>query len=167
MENEKALEILKSAILMETRGQAFYKNVAEQTNNEDVKNIFNIMANEEKLHAEFLSRQYSSIKKSGKPDHLILPEETAENVVNLILSPEIKNQISGAGYEAAAISASIDMENKAVEIYTDFAHQAKEQEIKDLFLWLADWEKGHVKILSELDKELKEKIWFDNNFWPF
>jgi len=88
-------------------------------------------------------------------------------VVNMILSPEIKNQISGAGYEAAAISASIDMENKAVEVYTEFANRSSDVSIKELFMWLADWEKGHVKILNELDNELKEKIWFDNNFWPF
>ena len=167
MENQKALEIIKSAILMEVRGQAFYKNVVDQTKNEDVKNIFTIMANEEKLHAEYLSKQYSSIKNNGKPDQQILPEASSENLVNLILSPEIKNQISGAGFEAAAISASIDMENKAVEIYSDFAAKAEDAEIKDLFMWLADWEGGHVKILNELDKELREKIWYDNNFWPF
>lgn len=167
MENQNALEILKSAILMEVRGQAFYKSVVDQTKNEDIKNIFTIMANEEKLHADFLSKQYSSIKNSGKPAQHVLPDTTAENVVNLILSPEIKDQISGAGFEAAAISASIDMENKAVEIYTDFAEKAVDNEIKALFIWLANWERGHLKILSAMDKELREKIWYDNNFWPF
>ena len=167
MENQNALEVLKSAILMEVRGQAFYKSVVDQTKNEDIKNIFTIMADEEKLHADFLSRQYTSIKQNGSPAQYILPDTSAENVVNLILSPEIKNQISGAGYEAAAISASIDMENKAVEIYTDFAEKAEDNEIKALFVWLANWEKGHVKLLSEMDKELREKIWYDNSFWPF
>lgn len=167
MENEKALEILKTAILMETRGQAFYKNVAEQTQSDELKNIFNTMVEEEKLHAEFLSKQYLSLKKSGKPDQIALPSESNNNIVNLILSPEIKNKISGAGFEAAAIGASIDMENKAVEIYTGFANQAQDEEIKKLFLWLADWEKGHVKLLHDLDNELRDKIWFDNNFWPF
>jgi len=167
MENQKSLEIIKSAIVMETRGQAFYMHVAEQTKSEDIKNIFTIMAGEEKLHAEFLTKQYASLKQSGKPDKQLLPDASAEKVVKLILSPEIKKHISGAGYEAAAISASIDMENKAVEIYTDFAEKSEDAEIKELFLWLANWEKGHVKLLSEMDKELLEKIWYDNNFWPF
>jgi rubrerythrin len=38
---------------------------------------------------------------------------------------------------------------------------------KKLFNWLADWEKGHLKILNDLDNDLKEKIWYDNQFWPF
>ncbi len=167
MENEKALEIIKSAILMEVRGQAFYKSVVERTNNSDIKNIFNIMADEEKLHADFLTKHYLTIKQGLSPETILLPKETSENIVNLILSKDIKNQVSGAGYEAAAISASIDMENKAVEIYTNFANETTDHEIKELFFWLANWEKGHVKMLSELDKELREKIWFDNNFWPF
>ncbi len=167
MDNEKALEIIKSAVLMEIRGQAFYKNVVEQTKSDDIKNIFNIMADEEKLHAEFLSRQYTNLKHGNASEALALPDESAENLINQILSPEIKNQISGAGFEAAAISASIDMENKAVEIYTNFANSTDQPEVKKMFLWLANWEKGHVKILSELDKELREKIWFDSNFWPF
>jgi rubrerythrin len=167
MENEKALDILKSAILMETRGQAFYKNVVDQTSSPDVKNIFTTMMEEEKLHAEFLKKQFLSIKHKGTPDQLTLPTENSVNVVNLILSPEIKNQISAAGFEAAAIGASIDMENKAVEIYSNFAKEAADPEIKELFNWLANWEKGHVKLLNDLDVELRDKIWFDNQFWPF
>jgi rubrerythrin len=167
MKNEKALEILKCAILMETRGQAFYKNVVEQSKNEDIKNIFTTMADEEKLHADFLSKQFLSLKHKGTPDKLSFPLDCDDSVVNMILSKEIKNQISAAGYEAAAISASIDMENKAVEIYSNFEKEAEDPEIKELFHWLANWEKGHVKILHDLDVELRDKIWFDNQFWPF
>ena len=167
MENEKALNILKSAILMETRGQSFYKSVVDQTKNDDIKNIFTTMMEEEKLHAEFLSKQFLSIKHKGTPDQLSLPAETNDNIVNLVLSPEIKNQISGAGYEAAAISAAMDMENKAVEIYSNFEKEATDPAIKELFHWLANWEKGHVKLLHDLDMELRDKIWFDNQFWPF
>lgn len=167
MESQKAIEILKNAILMEVKGQAFYKNVADQSDNEDVRNIFNIMAEEEKMHTEFLSKQYSFVKNNGTAAKVDLPHESQDNISQLILSPDIKNKLSGAGFEAAAISASIDMENKAVEIYIQFSNETSDPNIRELFLWLADWEKGHVKILSQLDNELKEKVWFDNNFWPF
>jgi rubrerythrin len=167
MENEKALEILKSAILMEIRGQAFYNNVATQTKDEDIRNLFTIMANEEKLHQEFLSKHYSALKADGLKGKINLPAETDEHVANLILSPEVKNKISAAGFEASAIGASIDMETKAVEIYTDFANKSTEPAIQELFMWLANWEKGHIKILTQIDDELKEKIWYDNQFWPF
>jgi hypothetical protein len=35
------------------------------------------------------------------------------------------------------------------------------------YQWLAEWERGHHQLLFQLDQELKEKIWTDNNFWAF
>ena len=38
---------------------------------------------------------------------------------------------------------------------------------KALYKWLAEWEEQHLYFLSEIDKELREQIWNDSNFWPF
>ena len=165
MENSKSIEVLKTAILMERRGKAFYENVASQTQSEDVKKIFTMMAEEEQTHIEFLSKQFASYSKNNKFEKADLLPDTG--VVNEILSGDIKKQISAASFEAAAISAAIDMETKAIEVYTKQAKEATDPNEKELFAWLADWEKGHHKVLHELNEELKQNIWFDNNFWPF
>jgi len=164
MEN-KSTEVLKTAILMEKRGKAFYEKVAEQTESADVKKIFTLMAEEEQIHVEFLSKQFASYSKDKKFAKVELKAETG--VADAILSRDIKKQISAASYEAAAISAAIDMETKAIEVYSKQAAEATDPNEKELFLWLADWEKGHHKILHELNEELKESIWYDNQFWPF
>lgn len=161
----KTVEILKAAILMERRGIAFYTMVAEQTSSEDVKKIFSTMAIEERLHAKFLSDQYTSFLKNQTFEHFEPTEP--HGVSEMILSEKVKQDILAAGFEAAAISAAIDMENKAIEVYSNRANEATDPEEKQLYQWLADWEKGHHKILHELDEQLKEKIWFDNQFWPF
>jgi rubrerythrin len=44
MQNERALEILKTAILLERRGKAFYTTVAETTTIPEAKEVFSIMA---------------------------------------------------------------------------------------------------------------------------
>lgn len=165
MENSKTLEILKMAILMEKRGQAFYSQVASQTKSPEVKNIFEIMAKEEVLHEKYLSDQFKELQKNQKLSNVSLP--TADGFDNIILSDNLKKEISAAGYEAAAISAAIDMESNAVKVYSERAISATDENEKQLFNWLANWEKGHHKILIELDNELKESIWFDNQFWPF
>ena len=165
MENSKSIEVLKTAILMEKRGKAFYENVASQTQSPDVKKIFTMMAEEEQTHIEFLSKQFASYSKNHKFDKIDLKADTA--VVDEILSGDIKTQISAASFEAAAISAAIDMETKAIEVYTKQANEATDANEKELFSWLAEWEKGHYKVLHELNEELKQNIWFDNNFWPF
>lgn len=165
MENSKSIEVLKTAILMEKRGKAFYENVASQTQSADVKKIFTMMAEEEQTHVEFLSKQFASYNKNHKFDKIELQAD--EGVVNEILSGKIVKQISAASYEAAAISAAIDMETKAIEVYTKQAKEATDPNEKELFAWLADWEKGHHKVLHELNEQLKEEIWYDNQFWPF
>lgn len=167
METTKTTDILKMAILMEKRGKAFYEAVAEQTKSEEVRKIFSIMASEEQTHIEFLSRQYLSYQKN----HEFVKDDFIGNgnghIADLILNDNVKKQISAASYEAAAISAAIDMETKAIEIYSARAAETTDPKEKELFLWLADWEKGHHKILNDLNEELKQSIWFDNKFWPF
>lgn len=166
MENTKALEILKTAILMEKRGKAFYEKMAEQTQSPEAKKIFSIMAEEEKAHVEFLSVQFSHYIK----EHSFLkPDKSAgqDDVSHEILSNELVKQISAASFEAAAISAAMDFETRAVEVYSKRAAESDDPNEKELYKWLADWESGHHKILYDLNEQLKEDIWYDNQFWPF
>jgi rubrerythrin len=123
------------------------------------------MAKEEVLHEKYLSEQFKELQKNQKLGEIALP--SSDGFANIILSKNLKNEISAAGYEAAAISAAIDMESNAVKIYSERANIATDENEKQLFNWLANWEKTHHKILIELDNELKEAIWFDNQFWPF
>ncbi len=167
MEPKTALDILKTAILLEKRGKAFYETIAGKTEDPDVKRIFSMMAKEEQLHIEFLSQHYLQYEKTGKFLQISLRAKADESVANMVLDKTITKRISAAGFEAAAISASIDMENKAIEVYSRRAADSHDQAEKDLYQFLADWEKSHHKILHELNEELKEKIWHDNQFWPF
>lgn len=167
MEPKTALDILKTAILLEKRGKAFYETVAGKTDDPDVKKIFSIMAKEEQLHIEFLSKHFLQYKKTGKFEKIPISSKVDESIANMVLDKTITNRISAAGFEAAAISASIDMENKAIEVYSKRADDSADPSEKELYQFLADWEKGHHKILHELNEELKEKIWHDNQFWPF
>lgn len=167
MENTQVLEILKQAILLEKRGYAFYSTVAGQTADPEMRHIFQVMADEETLHVKFLSDQFASYDKSKSFVKVDLPDLDNDNIANLVLSEEVKKKISAAGFEAAAIAAAIDMEKRAIEIYSKQAEKSVDPNEKNLYQWLADWEKTHLKILNRLDEELKEKVWYDNQFWPF
>ncbi len=164
----KVTDILKQAIIMENRGKSLYQMVANQTPNEEVKNIFKTMADEEQAHIDFLSKQFTHYKKNQKFDKNQLEALAQEDAIaNSILTEKIKKDISGAGFEAAAISAAIDMESKSIEVYEQRAKESDDPNEKELYQWLADWEKGHYQLLLDLNKQLTEKVWNDNNFWPF
>jgi len=168
MTSEKATDILKEAILLERRGKAFYSNIADKTDSEAVKKVFTMMAEEEDEHIKFLSRQFKNYTKNSEfLKNESPPEDPNEETVLKILSEDIKKQISAASFEAAAISAAIDFETRAVKIYSERAEEATDPLEKEMYQMLADWEKGHHHFLNSLNEDLKEQIWNDNQFWPF
>jgi len=159
MTDNAAIEVLKMALLLERQGMAFYEQVAGQTRSPAVRELFRTLAEEEKKHAEMLAERGgpAAAARGAVPDTL----------AKLVLSGDIRKQIGAASYEAAAISAAIDMENKAVALYSQRAGQAADPAERDLYQWLADWERGHQRFLARINQELLEEIWQDSGFWPF
>lgn len=167
MKQKSAIDVLKTAILLERKGKAFYATIAKQTGSAAVRKIFTMMAEEEDEHINFLSRQFANYEKTNE----FLENDISTKIDNEstleILTAEIKEQISAASFEAAAISAAIDFENRAIEIYSNRAEAATNKNEKEMYRMLADWEKTHHHLLYRLNEDLKEQIWNDNSFWPF
>ena len=161
-------DILKEAILLEKRGKAFYTAAADQSRSAAARKIFTMMAEEEDEHIKFLAKQfkaYNNDKKFVKPD--AYEEDPNEETVLKILSDDIKKEITAASFEAAAISAAMDFETRAVKIYSDRAREATDPMEKETYEMLAAWESGHHRLLHRLNEDLKEQVWNDNSFWPF
>jgi rubrerythrin len=165
--SKSAVDILKEAILLERRGKAFYTMAAKQTESEAARKIFEMMAAEEEEHINFLSRQFAYYEKNKSFMKVGESADNDESTVMAILSEEIKSQVSAAGYEAAAISAAMDFETRAVQIYSERAASASDKNEQEMYQMLADWEKGHHFWLHKINEDLKEQVWYDNNFWPF
>ena len=167
MADDKATEILKSAILMVKRGQAFYEKVAQQTSGNVVKRFFEMMANEEKNHIRILSEQFKAYQDNKQFDAGDFDGKHESDITAQVLSGEIKAEISASDYEAAAISAAMSMEERAIKLYSDRAGAATDPNEKALYNWLAKWETQHLNFLADIDRELTEDIWYDQSFWPF
>lgn len=165
MQQDKVLDIIKGAILLEKRGQAFYQKVASQTESEAVREIFSMMAAEEAKHIGILQAQYEAYVKQGSMKNNKLTDEPEVISIN-VLSKRIQHEISAAGFEAAAISAAISMEDKAVTFYAQRATETADPVEKTMYQWLSDWEKSHLKYLSDIESDLRESVWYDNQFWP-
>ncbi len=160
-------DILKTAILLERRGKAFYATAAREAVGEAVRKFFTMMAEDEDEHIKFLSRQFAEYEKTGKfaKNEIETPADDTEAL--MILSEQVKKEISAADFEAAAISAAIDFENRAIEVYQGRADEATDPNEKEMYQMLADWEQTHYRLVYKLNEDLKEQIWFENKFWPF
>lgn len=165
MSENNLLDIIKKAILLEHRGRALYQSVIPETQSKPVKELFKTLAEEERNHIEVLNKQFKALTLGGSFDDLNLGG-IMESDSTKVLTSQIVKEISGAGYESAVIAAALEFEKKAVEFYSSREDNAESAEEKKLFQWLANWERGHMEMLAQLDRELMEQIWYDNSFWP-
>jgi rubrerythrin len=167
MRDDKTTEILKNAILLEKRGQAFYEKVAQQASGKAVKRFFETMANEEKNHIRILSEQFKAYQNNKQFESGEFNDPHESDIATQVLSGELKSEISAATFEAAAISAAMSMEERAIKLYSDRAGAAADPNEKALYNWLVKWETQHLNFLADIDREVTEDIWYDQSFWPF
>ena len=105
MSDTNPVDILKQALLLEMRGRSFYTKVAQQTQEGPVREFFEMMAEEEKQHVNELSRQYKAYQADGR---FIDTEEVSgkDAVANRVLTDQLKQRVTAASFEAAAVSAA-------------------------------------------------------------
>ena len=166
MKDSTALEILKTAILLERRGRAFYESVAAQSPTAALKSLFEKMAEEEEKHIQALSEQYRAHHRGSSFIPSVREDRTSDAIATAVLSERLKAEISAAGFEAAAIGAAMSMEREAVRVYSERARAATDPEEKGLYLWLLAWENEHLDFLAKVDREVTEAVWYDAHFWP-
>ncbi|MGM0627026.1 MAG: ferritin-like domain-containing protein [Candidatus Fermentibacterota bacterium] len=163
--SDRAIDAIKGAILLERRGQAFYRRVAETSKSDAVSEVFSTMADEEKRHEEVLEQHYSSLVRDGRLAAIGELGEVKEHAAEM-LTQNIRQQVEAAGYEAAAISAAMALEKEAETYYSQKRDQAESDVERDLYDWLSRWEHGHLEMLGDMDRALQKEIWFENRFWP-
>ncbi len=164
MTTNKALEVLKQAFLLEKKGFAFYSQVARQTQSEAARQFFQMMAEEEKLHVAWIERQFALASK-GLPFEAV--EMTDAPVADAVLTSRLKDEISAASYEAAAIAAAIGFEENAIRIYSERAKDSVDKAEQHMYQTLVDFERQHLVTLLKMNSEITESVWYDNQFWPF
>ena len=165
MGQDKRVDIVKEAILLEYKGKALYESVTKTASVEAVRELFNMLVREEESHIRILNKQYSNLVKGEDIDASEL-EKSDGTVTATIISDAVVKEIFGAGYEAAVISAALEFEKNAVKYYSEKAEKAKSEDERKLFQWFTKWEQTHMMMLAKLDNEIKEQIWYDNQFWP-
>jgi rubrerythrin len=86
MSEDKTVEILKNAILLEKRGHAFYHQVANQTSGKAVKQFFEFMAEEEIKHIKILSDQFKAYQDNNKFDPGDFNDDHGADVASNVLT---------------------------------------------------------------------------------
>ena len=165
---QEVLDGLKLAIKAENEGQYFYKMAAQSTSDPKGKEVFNELAEEERLHESYLVKHFNSLKNTGLLDATVtLPEQSAFSEPHPIFSEKIQERIEDAHFEMTSLAVGIQLELNAINHYKAQAEKATSTEAKAFFVRLAEWEQTHYDTLSNQQEKLKEAYWTANSFSPF
>ena len=164
---EEILKGLKTAIETELTGHAFYKNAAQNTDDPMGKETFSRMAEEEMAHFNYLRHQYKSVMENGDYDFSKkLITKQVKHADSPVFSEQIKDRIKDSHFEVSALSIGMKLEMDAMNYYRSCAESAHNEQVRQFYNELADWENDHYLAFERQLEMLKEEYFTANNFVP-
>ncbi len=137
--------ILSQAIRIQQDGVRFYSDQAEKNANTALRDVFTLLAEDEKRHAMILQAT-----REGSPYEL-RDDGIGEKVANLFESMEsIKQAIPAPTEQADVYYAAWEMEKKAASLYEQLLTQTDNPDDKALYAFLIDQEQIHAQVMEQL-----------------
>jgi rubrerythrin len=158
------MNIYDFAINFEIESRKLYEKLAEESGNENLRGVFQGLAEEEKRHENIL-RQLKEDKKIDEVDSDIL--STAKKAFELISKDLTDTK------DNVLPQQQVDVYKKAKEIevdsykfYTDKAEETEIPEVEKVFNRLAKEEKKHERIIDNIIEMVnRPNTWLEDAEW--
>ncbi|MDD1683666.1 MAG: ferritin family protein [Methanoregula sp.] len=141
MKAEDAKKIISTAIDREVEAYTFYRGIADKVKDAALKSLFAELAGEEQKHREFLqgmlTKDIAKMKFDASHDY---------KVADALPSPPLSVSMK----PIEGIVVAIKKELEAMQMYTQLAALAKDNETQLLFSQLANMERGHKARLEDI-----------------
>lgn len=161
---ERKERIIREALTIEFQGKEIYQQAAEKMKDESAKAVFQLLANEEKKHIEYLEELGSTLAKGEKP---VIETAPPSSLPEKIFTQDFLARIGNSTYEIAILSTGVLLEANSFQFYEKAAQEAETKEEKELYLKLKEWEIGHYHFLLRNLDLLRDEFWAQNKFAPF
>ncbi len=137
---------LEFAINLEIEGEKYYRKQAELNKDNYLKVVFELLAKDEKKHAE---------KLKNRLQHKIsdLKESSALKEVDDLfsgLNDFVTNLNDESQKQLKAYDEAMKIEKQSIELYEKLHDEAKDIEDKNLFAYLIEQEKEHYELFFNI-----------------
>lgn len=140
------MDIFDFALKMETDAEAYYKELAEQTNMEGIKKIFLDLAADEQKHFQIFKAVQARTDNATMKDSEAL--ENAKNTFEKLLEDKpAANDIQG---NLDAYQHAMKMEAEAARVYEEAKARETNPEVKDLLQRVIEEEQKHFNIIENM-----------------
>ena len=157
------MNIYDFAIDFEIENREFYEECAANTSHEDLKNVFLELAGEEKKH-ENIVRQLKDNKEVDEVEAGILPK--AKEAFQKISETMPTGESLLPEEQVDVYKKAVNLETKSYEFYTEKAEESDSELVKKTFNRLAEEEKKHEKIISNIIEMVdRPNTWLEDAEW--
>ena len=140
------MTILDDAIGLEERARAYYATAAGRVADPSGKEILTLLVNEEKQHAEILTKMKDG--SYGKLEGSTLLQDVRGLVEGAV--KEGKDAISSDGTLREILQKAMEIEQATKRFYEEKAASTDDEKVRDLFSKLARQEASHYLLVSSL-----------------
>ena len=145
------LVALRMAVQTEIDGYEFYTRAAAQAGHPRTRALFESVARDEVAHREWLEAQEASLRQQGRwlsgTGRPMPPQGTTEGLP--IFSEDEIVDITAHTSELTALRTAVLIEQDAVNFYERAAEQTGDPAGKEMYRFLADFEREHRRVLEE------------------
>jgi rubrerythrin len=153
---DKAYQMYLTALDMEKTGEDFYEKTgksAKRAKNEVGEKLFQMLADDEKVHMKRIHTIYAALKKGSKfprqwkkmgikhPDIMKVFQKLAENN---------KGRVKPSSTDLDAIDVGIGLENLSINYYQDRLERSQVDIERDFLAQMVVEEKTHLRLLSDM-----------------
>lgn len=144
------MEVYKFAKKMELEGEEYYKKLADITEDQGLKNIFETLAEDERKHHDIIN----NIEENFDYCDNIPSIDEEETLFGKELEKVESFDFDKTHIEAYKHAASLERES--IDFYEEKKEEAEEQCEKDLFQRLIKEEKKHLQSIQNVIKHLRK-----------
>ncbi|MEO0019451.1 MAG: ferritin family protein [candidate division WOR-3 bacterium] len=161
MHEETLSDVFQLAISAEEESLKRYLEFAIGTKDENGKNMFIRLAQDEFMHQRLLKRMLEELKDKGTCSVVETPPTVIEKLVPKIGDKSLR--VKGKEGQSAldALLTALNLEINARNFYQKQAETAGPESVRAVFLRLAQMEQAHSELIqAEIDYIQKTGFWF-------
>lgn len=149
-------DVFKLAITNERKESTVYSTVAKLTDFEELTEIFDGLAKEEKLHEEHISAFFVRYMRDGSLLNYFPKRSVDKKILGIIGNKKLLRKIAASSFDYLSIKVAVKAEQEVKKFYVTHKDILDNEECRQLFQWLIEWEESHHDLLSDLLKAIDD-----------
>jgi len=171
-EDEELIKALKYAVEFEIKGENIYEDLANEAEDEFIKNTFNGLADDETEHIRIINKYIESIESESE----FVFDKEMEKVKDVnpkrlfgMLTEDFKKKAKLDSEQLKPFDTGIELEKNSINYYTEQLEKAKSEITKKFFEFLIKQEEFHLESLKQAKDFLgdPENFYVEFERWSF